>query len=57
LANPAAAAESDTLHALVNDARAANGVGAFNGNGAMDAVAQNWANQLASDGALSRNLD
>jgi len=53
--SPAAAAEADTLHSLVNQARAANGLGALSRNGAMDAVAVNWANQLAANGSLSHN--
>jgi hypothetical protein len=53
--SPASAAEADTLHSLVNQARAANGLGALSRNGAMDAVAVNWANQLVANGALSHN--
>jgi hypothetical protein len=53
--SPASAAEADTLHSLVNQARAANGLGALSRNGAMDAVAVNWANQLAANGSLSHN--
>jgi len=53
--SPASAAEADTLHSLVNQARAANGLGALSRNGAMDAVAVNWANQLAANGTLSHN--
>lgn len=55
VASPAAAAEADTLHSLVNQARAANGLGALSRNTAMDAVALSWANQLAANGALSHN--
>jgi len=55
VASPAAASETDTLHSLVNQARAANGLGALARNGAMDAVALNWANALAAAGALSHN--
>jgi uncharacterized protein YkwD len=55
IVSPASAAEADTLHSLVNQARAANGLGALSRNGAMDAVAVNWANQLAANGTLSHN--
>jgi len=55
VASPAAASEADTLHSLVNQARAANGLGALARNGAMDSVALNWANAIAAAGALSHN--
>lgn len=57
-AHPAhAAAEGATLHALVNDARAANGQAPLARNAALDAVAAVWAEQLAAAGALAHNPD
>lgn len=57
-AHPAhAASESATLHALVNDARAANGQPPLARNAALDAVAAVWAEQLAATGELAHNPD
>jgi hypothetical protein len=53
---PAAhASETGSIHSLVNQARAAEGLGALNRNSAMDQVAANWANQMAANGTLSHN--
>jgi chemotaxis protein histidine kinase CheA len=53
---PAAhASETGTIHSLVNQNRAAAGLGALNRNSAMDQVAANWANQMAANGTLSHN--
>lgn len=54
-APPAVAAEADTIHALVNDARSANGLSGLVRNPALDSVAASWASQLAASGALSHN--
>ncbi|WP_157155630.1 CAP domain-containing protein [Diaminobutyricimonas sp. LJ205] len=54
-APPAHASETGTIHSLVNQARAAEGLGALNRNSAMDQVAANWANQMAANGTLSHN--
>src|SRR5690606_26513712 len=51
----AAAAEADTLHALLNEARWSQGLAGLLRNGAMDAVAADWAAQLAASGTLSHN--
>jgi uncharacterized protein YkwD len=52
---PAAAAPADDIHALADQARAANGQGPLSRNGALDAVAAQWAQQLAASGVLAHN--
>lgn len=52
---PAAAYDEGAIVALANDARAANGLGGLVRNGALDAVALHWAEQMASSGTLSHN--
>ena len=54
-AAPARAAESDSIAALVNQARWANGQAGLLRNGALDSVAVAWANQMAQSGTLSHN--
>ncbi len=51
----AAAADSDTIASLVNQARAANGQAGLLRNGQLDAVAVGWANQMAANGAMAHN--
>lgn len=55
VSSPAAAYDEGTIVALANDARAQNGLGGLVRNGALDAVALNWANQMAANGTLSHN--
>lgn len=52
---PAAAYDEDAIVAMANQERAANGLGGLVHNGALDAVALQWANQMATSGALSHN--
>src|SRR5690606_4855491 len=47
--------EAATLHALLNEARWSQGLAGLLRNGAMDAVAADWAAQLAASGTLSHN--
>jgi uncharacterized protein YkwD len=54
-AAPAAAAPADDIHALVNDARAAEGRAPLARNGELDAVALAWAKQMAGMGGLQHN--
>jgi hypothetical protein len=54
---PAAAYDEGTIVALANDARAQNGLGGLVRNGSLDAVAVNWANQMAANGSISHNPD
>ena len=54
-ATPAFANESETIYSLVNQSRASVGLGALHRNSAMDAVALNWASQLAASGQLAHN--
>lgn len=54
-ASPATAAESDTIHSLVNQARADSGLPPLARNGQMDAVANNWANEMAAVNTMSHN--
>ena len=56
-AAPAAAAEPDTIHSLLNDARWADGQAGLVRNSALDQVAANWAAKLAASGTLSHNPD
>jgi len=44
-----------TIHALVNEARAANGQAGLLRNAALDEVAAAWAEQMAAAGAISHN--
>lgn len=53
--SPAVAYDEGTIVALANDARAQNGLGGLVRNGSLDAVALNWANQMAANGTLSHN--
>ena len=52
---PAAAHDEGTIVALANDARAQNGLGGLVRNGSLDAVALQWANQMAANGSISHN--
>jgi hypothetical protein len=56
-AAPAAAAESDTVYSLLNDARWADGQQGLLRNAALDQVAADWASTLAAAGTLSHNPD
>ena len=51
----ASAAPADSLYALVNQERAANGLPALTRNANIEAVALNWANQMAANGTLGHN--
>jgi hypothetical protein len=57
VAAPASASQADSLYALVNDARAAEGLPALVRNGAIDSVALDWANKMAASGKLEHNPD
>ncbi|MGV8911833.1 MAG: CAP domain-containing protein [Rhodoglobus sp.] len=52
---PASAAPADTIHSLVNQARWDAGQGGLIRNSAMDAVALNWAKQMAANNAMTHN--
>ncbi|WP_168915546.1 CAP domain-containing protein [Microcella flavibacter] len=54
-ASPAHADETGVIAARLNEARAANGLGALRRNGALDAVAAGWAAQMAANGTLAHN--
>lgn len=54
---PAHAAEADTIYALVNQSRADAGLAPLQRNPAIDAVAVNWANQMAASNKMSHNPD
>jgi hypothetical protein len=54
-AAPVAAAESDTVYSLLNDARWADGKRGVVRNAALDRVAADWASKLAAAGTLSHN--
>jgi hypothetical protein len=54
-ASPATAYDEGTIVSLANQARAQNGLGGLVRNGSLDAVALNWANQMAASGTLSHN--
>lgn len=57
VAAPASATPADSLYALVNDARAADGLPALARNASIEAVALNWANTMAASGTLEHNAD
>lgn len=56
-AGPASAAGEGTILSLVNQARAANGLGPLALNPAISAVSAAWANQMAANGAMTHNPD
>jgi|GEM_PF-2410165 len=56
-AAPASAAEADTIHGLVNEARWDNGQQGLIRNAEMDAVALAWAKKMAASGTMSHNPD
>lgn len=51
----ATAAPVDSLYSLVNQERAANGLPALVRNAGIEAVAVNWANQMAASGSMQHN--
>lgn len=53
--SPASAASEDTILALVNQARAAEGLGPLKLNSSMNAVSTAWAKQMAANGAMTHN--
>ncbi|WP_341952284.1 CAP domain-containing protein [Salinibacterium sp. TMP30] len=55
VATPVSAAPADTIHNLVNQARWDNGLPGLTRNSAMDAVALNWAQQMAANNTMSHN--
>jgi hypothetical protein len=55
VAAPATAAPADSLYSLVNQERAANGLPALARNASIEAVAVNWANQMAASGTMGHN--
>lgn len=55
VAAPATATPADSLYSLVNQERAANGLPALARNASMEAVAVNWANQMAASGKMQHN--
>lgn len=56
-AAPASAAEADTIHGLVNQARWDNGQQGLIRNADMDAVALAWAKKMAASSTMSHNPD
>ena len=52
---PASAAGEGTILVLVNQARAANGLGPLKLNSAMSAVSTAWANQMGANGKMEHN--
>lgn len=56
-AAPASAAEADTIHELVNEARWDDGQNGLIRNSEMDAVALAWAKQMAANDTMSHNPD
>ncbi|HEV7955577.1 MAG TPA: CAP domain-containing protein [Marisediminicola sp.] len=56
-ASPANAGEPESIHALVNKDRAANGQPPLSRNSQMDRVALDWANQMAASGTMKHNPD
>jgi hypothetical protein len=54
-AAPAAAGEPETIHSLVNEARAGNGLAPLQRNAGLDAVASAWAAEMARTGTLQHN--
>ena len=57
LGTPTAAAAFDegTIHSLVNQSRAASGLGPLALNSSLSQVAASWANQMAANGTMSHN--
>ncbi|MET4704379.1 CAP domain-containing protein [Frigoribacterium sp. UYMn621] len=53
----ASASEADTIASLVNQARASAGLPGLIHNPAMDAVAQQWANQMGAANSMTHNPD
>lgn len=54
-AQSASASEADTIGSLVNEARAANGQAGLLRSAAMDAVAMQWATQMAASNGMVHN--
>ncbi|WP_341952956.1 cell wall-binding repeat-containing protein [Salinibacterium sp. TMP30] len=54
-ASPATAAGENTILSLVNQARAAEGLGPLKLNAAMSSVSTAWANKMASNGSMTHN--
>jgi len=54
-ASPAHADDSGVIAARLNEARAGSGLGPLTRNGGLDAVAVQWAAQMAASGSLSHN--
>lgn len=52
---PAAAFDEGAIHSLVNQSRAASGLGPLAHNSALGQVALNWANQMAANNAMTHN--
>jgi hypothetical protein len=57
VSTPATAAPADSLYSLVNQERAAKGLPALVRNASIEAVAVNWANQMAASGTMQHNPD
>ena len=57
VSTPATAAPADSLYSLVNQERAAKGLPALVRNASIEAVAVNWANQMAASGKMQHNPD
>jgi hypothetical protein len=55
VSTPATATPADSLYSLVNQERAANGLPALVRNASIEAVAVNWANQMAASGTMQHN--
>lgn len=55
VASPASASGEGTILSLVNQACAANGLGPLKLNSAISAVSAAWANQMATNGAMTHN--
>jgi hypothetical protein len=55
VSTPATAAPADSLYSLVNQERAAKGLPALVRNASIEAVAVNWANQMAASGKMQHN--
>jgi hypothetical protein len=53
----AARADTGTMYALVDQARAENGLGGLRRNAGLAAAAQAWAEQMAATGTLAHNPD
>lgn len=54
-ASPASASGEGTILSLVNQARAANGLGPLRLNSAISAVSAAWADQMAANGVMTHN--